>query len=81
MPCTDDILVFKHLRYPSQVILKPKYVVRITNLSTGASYAYGTNLLPSKDELSDSLLPKRMCGEGDSDPMTFDKNNYQVEIN
>ena len=80
----DNILIFRHLRYPNVLIERPKYVVTINDLNRCVSYMYGCNILPSKSEMRTSILPKRIFEENPSlafSELKITKETYTVAVN
>lgn len=85
MDSYDDIISFRHIRYPHLIIQNPKFYIRIyhkaSNLLCGV---YGCYILPTKQDLLQNILPCRIFEEqGDvfSSTLDINLNDYYITIN
>lgn len=77
----DNVLYFKHIRFPNEIIYMPKYIVTITNVLLNKSYVYGCYTLPSDQELLECILPKRTWENENYIPTEYRKTDYIIKIN
>jgi hypothetical protein len=53
----DNIVTFAYLYNPKALIEYPRHLVTVKNLQTGKQYVYGCFVLPSDDEMLNTILP------------------------
>lgn len=79
----DDIVFFRHIRYPQVIIKNPKHIVQILNNKEDVCLGtYGCFLLPDADELFGSILVSRIVETSDELilPTQFNINDYVIKI-
>lgn len=77
----DNIIYFRHIRYPQEIIKFPKYIIYITNIITNSIYIYGSFVRPDDKELLNIILPKRVWeNEKFISPFDYNELNYKIKI-
>lgn len=79
----DDIIYFKHIRYPSIIVKEPPFIITILDMAHNGKVIgkFGAYIVPIPEELNNTILPKRIFECVDN--MTFSEYNpanYTIKV-